>query len=51
MLNVAQSRGQPGRSFHPEPWIDRKGRLKGNLLALVDMAIGRISPHRILQLD
>ena len=39
------------RSFHPEPWIDRKGRLKGNLLALVDMAIGRISPHRILQLD
>ncbi len=39
------------RSFHPEPWIDRKGRLKGNMLALVDMAIGRISPHRILKMD
>jgi hypothetical protein len=39
------------RSFWPEPWIDRRGRLKGNVLALVDMAIGRISPGRILQLD
>jgi GT2 family glycosyltransferase len=39
------------RSFHPEPWIDRKGRLKGNMLALVDMAFGRISPHRILKMD
>jgi GT2 family glycosyltransferase len=38
------------RSFWPEPWIDRRGRLKGNMLALVDMAIGRISPGRILQL-
>jgi len=39
------------RSFYPEPWIDRKGRLKGNILALLDMVIGRISPRRILQLD
>ncbi len=39
------------RSFYPEPWIDRRGRLKGNILALVDMVIGRISPGRILQLD
>jgi GT2 family glycosyltransferase len=38
------------RSLRPEPWIDRKGRLKGNLLALMDMAKGRISPSRILQL-
>jgi GT2 family glycosyltransferase len=35
------------RSFRPEPWIDRKGRLKGNLLALIDVATGRASPLRI----
>jgi hypothetical protein len=39
------------RSFYPEPWIDRRGRLRGNILALVDLVIGRISPGRILQLD
>jgi GT2 family glycosyltransferase len=39
------------RSFYPEPWVDRKGRLRGNILALIDIAIGRISPNRILQLD
>jgi len=38
------------RCIYPEPWIDRKGRLKGNFLALIDMALGRISPLRILQL-
>jgi hypothetical protein len=39
------------RSFYPEPWIDRRGRLKGNLLALVDIMRGQISPGRILRLD
>jgi hypothetical protein len=39
------------RSLVPEPWIDRKGRLKGNILALVDIARGRISPDRILELN
>jgi GT2 family glycosyltransferase len=38
------------RCLYPEPWIDRKGRLKGNVLALIDMALGRISPLRILKL-
>jgi GT2 family glycosyltransferase len=38
------------RSFWPEPWIDRRGRLKGNLLAVVDIIKGRISPNRILEL-
>ena len=38
------------RSFFPEPWVDRKGRLKGNVLALIDIARGRSSPGRILQL-
>jgi hypothetical protein len=39
------------RSLRPELWIDRRGRLKGNVLALIDMATGRISPRRILSLD
>jgi GT2 family glycosyltransferase len=38
------------RSFYPEPWVDRKGRLKGNILALIDIAIGRVSPLRIREL-
>jgi hypothetical protein len=39
------------RSIYPEPWIDRKGRLKGNLIALADMVTSRLSPMRILQLE
>jgi len=39
------------RSFYPEPWVDRKGRLKGNLIALADMVTKKLSPLRILQLD
>ncbi len=39
-----------GRSFRPEPWIDRRGRLWGNWLALWDLVTRRISPQRILEL-
>jgi hypothetical protein len=39
------------RSLYPERWIDRRGRLKGNVLAVIDLAVGRLSPDRILQLD
>jgi GT2 family glycosyltransferase len=35
------------RSPWPEPWIDRRGRLKGNLLALADVLRGRIDPARV----
>jgi GT2 family glycosyltransferase len=38
------------RSIFPESWVDRRGRLRGNLLALIDLIRGRISPGRILQL-
>jgi hypothetical protein len=38
------------RSIYPEPWIDRHGRLKGNILALMDLLRGKASPARILQL-
>jgi hypothetical protein len=39
------------RSLYPEKWIDRRGRLKGNVLALIDLAVGRSSPRRILELN
>jgi GT2 family glycosyltransferase len=35
------------RSIRPEPHIDRRGRLWGNLVALKDLAFGRIDPRRI----
>ncbi|WP_395665764.1 glycosyltransferase family 2 protein [Methylocella sp.] len=39
-----------GKLFWPEPWVDRKGRLKGNLLALADLLRGRLDPRKVVQL-
>lgn len=36
-----------GRSFASEPWIDRRGRAIGNMLALCDLVLRRLSPERI----
>ncbi len=38
------------RAIKPEPWVDRRGRLRGNALALLDLLRGRLSPERILEL-
>lgn len=38
------------RSVRPEPFIDRRGRLFGNLLGLIDIARARSRPERILEL-
>ncbi len=38
------------RSLHPEPFVDRRGRLRGNLIALADWIRGRLAPERILEL-
>jgi hypothetical protein len=38
------------RALWPEPYIDRRGRLLGNGLALLDMCRGRLEPERILDL-
>lgn len=38
------------RSLRPEPWIDRRGRLRGNLLALLDLLRGRVRPERASEL-
>lgn len=38
------------RSLRPEPWVDRWGRFKGNLLGLGDLLRGRARPERVLGL-
>ena len=38
------------RSLLPEPWVDRRGRLRGNALALLDALRGRVTPERVLEL-
>jgi GT2 family glycosyltransferase len=38
------------RATWPEPYVDRRGRLRGNLLALRDFFGGRMIPERILDL-
>ncbi|HEY8163034.1 MAG TPA: glycosyltransferase family A protein [Methylocystis sp.] len=38
------------KSARPEPGVDRFGRLRGNLLALLDVARGRSDPRRVLEL-
>jgi GT2 family glycosyltransferase len=38
------------RALRPEHFIDRRGRLKGNLIALGDWIKGRLAPERILEL-
>jgi GT2 family glycosyltransferase len=37
-------------SFRPEPYIDRPGRLKGNLLGLWDLVTGKWRPERATEL-
>lgn len=39
------------RSLVPEPWIDRRGRLRGNLFALRDLISGHLRPERAAELD
>ncbi|MCF3935169.1 glycosyltransferase [Acuticoccus sp. M5D2P5] len=35
-----------GKALTPEPFVDRRGRLKGNLLAIKDLVSGRLRPER-----
>jgi GT2 family glycosyltransferase len=39
------------KSLQPEPYVDRRGRLKGNLLGAAHLLRGRIEPEYILQLQ
>lgn len=38
------------RSLWPEPYVDRRGRLRGNLLALAHLLTGRVEPEHILKM-
>lgn len=38
------------KSLWPEPYVDRRGRLKGNLLAAYHLVQGRIEPEFVLKL-
>lgn len=38
------------RCLWPEPYVDRRGRLRGNLAAFADLLRGRLLPSRILSL-
>jgi len=38
------------RALRPEPYVDRRGRLQGNILAMQDLLLGRMIPERILEL-
>jgi hypothetical protein len=38
------------RSLKPESYVDRRGRLMGNLLAIYHVATGRIEPEYILKI-
>ncbi len=38
------------KSFSPEPYVDRRGRLQGNIKAIGELARGRLDPRRILSL-
>jgi hypothetical protein len=35
------------RSLRAEPWVDRRGRLIGNVRAMLDLVTGRLDPRRI----
>ena len=37
-------------SLRPEPFVDRRGRLRGNMIAIADFMRGRLAPERILEL-
>lgn len=38
------------RALHPEPYIDRRGRVYGNAIALMHLATARLHPRRVLDL-
>ena len=38
------------RAWSPEPWVDRRGRLRGNAIATVDFLRGRLDPRNVVAL-
>ncbi len=40
-----------GRAAQPEPFIDRRGRIRGNLMGIADVLRGRLHPERAAELS
>ncbi len=38
------------KSLRPEPYVDRRGRMRGNVIAFTDLLRGRLRPERILEM-
>lgn len=38
-------------SFRPEPWVDRRGRLKGNIIGFRDIIMGSAHPRKVMKLN
>lgn len=38
------------RAAWPEPFVDRRGRARGNLIAIADLLRGRLEPERAARL-
>ncbi|MGQ4275065.1 glycosyltransferase family 2 protein [Terrihabitans sp. B22-R8] len=50
LIQVARNVGSNiRRALRPEPYVDRRGRLLGNLLGVVDLLCGRAHPKNILK--
>lgn len=49
-LMVRNMAANVARSIVPEPWIDRRGRLYGNLIGISHILKGRIEPEHVLRL-
>ncbi len=39
------------KSLKPEPWADRRGRVRGNFRAFYDLLRGRLDPRRVRELS
>jgi hypothetical protein len=51
MLNLSRNMvANHVKALRPEPWVDRKGRVVGNWLAVADIVRGRDKPERILDM-
>lgn len=37
--------------WKPEPWVDRRGRLRGNARAVLDLLAGRLAPKNVERLE
>jgi GT2 family glycosyltransferase len=50
-LVVQNIGGNLVHALNPEPYVDRRGRLAGNMLAIADLVRGRLHPTKILSFD